>query len=434
MDSPGGTTVTDPGAALPDDLLDAAEANLVARREAGAEQLRIAYAWAFSHRRRVRDHVDEETRAERDVRRIGAYAYPVGDYASGELALAWQIHPLAAQKLMGHAVDLVHRLPHTWAAVQALRLDEWVARKISTLTRELGFDQAQWVDAQIADKLGALPPGWLLTHVEAKVVAADQQAAEEKWAQAASERTVHLARETEHGTRNLFARLNAADAVRLMATIMLIAKHLPDLPDLPDSEGETSDQRLARALALLADPQAALALLAGRDPRKGKAVVYVHTTPGQLATGQGVARVEDLGPMTATMLADLLGHSQITLKPVIDLNHGPSGDAYEIPTDIAERVHLAQPADVFPFAEGLSRHLDLDHHTPYDRDGPPGQTAVGNLGKLNRRHHRLKTFAPGWTLTHRARNRYWWSTPDGRSYLVDRNGTHPVGKLDVVVP
>lgn len=408
-----------------DAVLQAAEANLRARREAGAEQLRIAYEWAFSHRRTAREHLDEDVRAERDVRRIGASAYPVYEYASAELALAWEMHPLAAQKVMADAVDLRHRLPHTWAAVQEHRLDAWVARQISTKTRELDFDSARWVDEQVADKLGALPTGRLLTYVEGRVVAADRAAAEEKWAQAAAERTVHAGRESEHGTRTLFARMDAADTMRLMATIMLIARLLPE------GEGETRGQRHARALALLADPQAALELLAGRDPRGGKAVVYVHTTPDQLATGDGVARVEDLGPYTRQMLQDLLKGSQITLKPVIDLSDAPAADSYEIPGHIAERVHLTQPADVFPYAEGTSRGLDLDHTRRYDETGPPSQTTPGNLGKLNRRHHRIKTHAPGWTVARMSRNRYWWTCPSGKAYLVDRGGTHPLPRMDI---
>ena len=64
-----------------------------------------------------------------------------------------------------------------------------------------------------------------------------------------------------------------------------------------------------------------------RDPRRGKAVVYVHTTPEQLAavTGADVARVEDIGPATCAMLANILGHDHITLKPVIDLNRDHRG-------------------------------------------------------------------------------------------------------------
>lgn len=418
MDTSGGASIVERDAAL----LAEAEANLTARRQAGAEQLRIAGQWAFSHRRTVRGPDDDD----RDTRRIGASGYPVEEYAAAALAVTWEIHPLAAQKLMADAIDLQARLPRTWTAVQQLRLEAWVARKITSLTKDLTVEQAHGVDEKIARHLGALPPGRLLTVVEARVVDADRPAAEAKWRQAATEHTVHLGRETEAGTRTFFARLRAVDGVRLAHTVDLLAGHLPA------EDGETADQRRARALGLLADPQAALELLAGRDPRGGKAIVYVHTTPGQLATGEGVARVEDLGAFTRTMLQDLLHGASISVRPVIDLDQAPAADCYEIPTAIAERVHLAMPADIFPFAESLSRRLDIDHNEAYDEDGPPGQTRPDNLGKLNRRHHRIKTHARGWKLT-RHGHRYRWTTPTGHTVIVDRHGTHPY-RLDVVYP
>ena len=93
-----------------------------------------------------------------------------------------------------------------------------------------------------------------------------------------------------------------------------------------------------------------------------------------------------------TMLGD---HTRIQLKPVIDLNDTPAPvDRYEIPTRTAEHPRLRQPLDMFPFAAGGSRRTDLDHTIPFvspDEGGPPGQTAIGNLGPLVRHHHRIRT-------------------------------------------
>lgn len=51
---------------------------------------------------------------------------------------------------MADAIDLQTRLPLTWAAVEQLTLEDWVARKIVTKTRELPDDLARQVDADIA--------------------------------------------------------------------------------------------------------------------------------------------------------------------------------------------------------------------------------------------------------------------------------------------
>jgi hypothetical protein len=74
-------------------------------------------------------------------------------------------------------------------------------------------------------------------------------------------------------------------------------------------------------------------------------------------------------------------------------------DGYEVPDRLREAVHLINPADVFPYGSNTGRGLDTDHTIPWqstsgdgDHDvGPPGQTRIGNLGKLTRRHHRIKT-------------------------------------------
>ena len=86
------------------------------------------------------------------------------------------------------------------------------------------------------------------------------------------------------------------------------------------------------------------------------------------------------------------------------------------------RLQLAKPADVFPFASSTSRRLDRDHTRAYDVDGPPGQTVETNLGKLTRHHHRIKTHG-GWSVEQRDR-RFTWTSPHGRVYVTDGQGTH----------
>ena len=95
-------------------------------------------------------------------------------------------------------------------------------------------------------------------------------------------------------------------------------------------------------------------------------------------------------------LRTLLGdRCRISVKPVIDLPAGHTPvDCYEIPARLREQLRLRYPADVFPYAAGVSRRMDMDHTIPYlspDKGGPPGQTKIGNLGPHVRRNHRRKT-------------------------------------------
>lgn len=433
--------------------LDPAEALLAAatdavrrERQGGAEQLAIAYRWALTHRTELWERGDEEdaegvpagrhgrTRLP-DTRTIGAAGYVIDEYCPAELAGVLGMSVTATQRLMADAVDLHNRLPQTWTAVETLLLPVWVARKIAALTHDLSDEAARAVDAEVAGHFGSLTPGRLFPIVAGRVVAADPALADAKAEARRAKRGVWLGRPVE-GSQSLIASLDGADAKRVLATCDRLAQILADAEsdaagDSDDGAPATLDQLRAHALALLGDPASALALLDGRDPRKGKAVVYAHLDATALLShpdptrAHGVARVEDLGPATFTMLRRLLGHDQVTLKPVIDLSEDVAADCYETPSHLAERVHLIKPADIFPFADGIHRNMDLDHTRPFDPHGPPGQTALTNLAKMTRRHHRIKTHG-GWAVEHLPDHRYLWSSPAGRLYLVDHVGTRRI--------
>ena len=413
-------TISGPGSSPPrrrepdaaERLLLRAEESLVAARRAGRERLSVAAEWAWVH------EYDATTAHPLDHwTEIGATGPRAEEYAAAELAVSLQVHPLAAQRLMGDAVDLQIRLPRTWTAVAALRLDDWVARRIVSKTRTLPDDQ-------IADHLGVLPPGRLFAVVEARVVAADAAAADARAEKARTEHGVWPTRPDDRApdTAGMFVRGDAADLLRFRETVEHVADLLAE-----NEENETAGQLRARAVGLLADPQGAADLLAGRNPARGRTTVYVHTTLDQLSASAdttGVARVEDIGPFTRAQLVRLLGHEHVTVKPVLDLADRVAADAYEVSPRMAEQVHLTKPADVFPHAPSTSRSQDHDHTVPYDPAGPPGQTRVDNLGKMVRRHHRVKTHARGWTLFQLPGDRYLWITPHGRHRITDSAGTH----------
>jgi hypothetical protein len=154
--------------------------------------------------------------------------------------------------------------------------------------------------------------------------------------------------------------------------------------------------------------------------------LYVHLTDKTLATGTGVLRAEELGPLLAGQLSELLGHDQVIVKPVIDLHDQVSVHAYEIPDRIRERVRLRHPFDMLPYrtAEATTR-MDLDHITPYDRTGPPDQTNPDNLIPQGRLHHRAKTFG-GWSNRRLPNGAIEWISPHGFRFHVDHTGTHPI--------
>ncbi|TCM51599.1 hypothetical protein [Kribbella sp. VKM Ac-2568] len=156
--------------------------------------------------------------------------------------------------------------------------------------------------------------------------------------------------------------------------------------------------------------------------------VYVHITDQTLLTGGGITRVERFGPVYAARLQELLGHDQITLKPVIDLNNKISVDAYEIPRRIREHIKLTHPVEQFPYGTAETTHnTDLDHIQPYNFNatGPPDQTSTTNLTPLRRYSHRVKTHG-GWRVRRLDDGALQWTTKHGYTFRVDHTGTHPL--------
>jgi len=461
--------------------LAAAEANEHTLIIAETRRLQIAAHWADLHSGGALTE-SRPPGAEHPVRLGGDGTPTVGDFASSELGCVLRISDGAADRLIGDALDLRHRLPKIWMAALAGQVPAYQARRIAVATRHLSVEQAGWVDAQLAPSLGAVSWGRLETLLEAKIIEADPVGAEQRAVLAAQERFVRLGRTSEHGLKLIIARATAGDAIWFKATIDRIAEILAQRGDT-----DSVEVRRSKAIGILAQPAQALQLLCEHqhdewdgpaeptaaaeaaetkhdaepaeaadteqdaepdvvadhqslrlapppfnpDRARPRAVVYVHLSSEALAGGSGVARIEEVGPVLLGRLRSVLGdRCMISLRPVIDLpaGHAPV-DSYEIPARLREQLQLRYPADVFPYAAAVSRRIDVDHTVRYlspDRGGPPGQTRIGNLGPHVRRHHRCKTHG-GWQVRQPEPGIWLWRLPHRRIYLVNASGTHPLG-------
>ena len=141
--------------------------------------------------------------------------------------------------------------------------------------------------------------------------------------------------------------------------------------------------------------------------------------------------MEKLGPMLLSGLKTWLARTdRIVLRPVLDPTdpNTPATrpvDRHDPPPAMRDWVILRDGQCVFPGCRVDARSCDLDHTVPYldpDNGGPPGQTHPGNLARLCRRHHRLKTFT-GWHYTLDPDGSYTWVSPRGQTFT-----THPLPK------
>ena len=437
----------------PRQVLLAVEESRRRRLQAEADQLALAAHWCDLHGEVRFDAEARVAPGSEILVALGGEGTPeVEEFAAAEFGAMNHQHPMAARHLMGDALDLRHRLPRTWRAVHELRLETWVARRIAARTRVLDRSGASYVDEAVAPYLESLPAGRLLALMEAKIIEADPDRAEEARLAAEEARFVRTVRDP-HGISTVVARAATGDVVVLDAMVQRIAEILGE-----DTDTEL-DVRRAEALGLLARPAAALKLLvdaAGRaevppeeltaeldpdltlsralervDPTALVAPVrlFVHLTQDALDEAPGrVARIEGQGPVLARQLRDWLLASRpaLTVTPVLDLADQRPVDGYEFPARLKEALHQVTPADAFPFAVNTGRRRDTDHPAPYvpmDRGGPPGQTGTHNGARLTRHHHRIKTHGE-WKLIQPGPGLYLWRSPHGFWFRVDHTGTH----------
>jgi hypothetical protein len=466
----------------PRDTLAGLELVVRRRRAVEIDDLRLVGHWCDLQSTDPRDDprpdptVPLPSGSDRLVRLGGEGTPRVRELSLCELGIARGVHVLSARAVAADVLDLRHRLPRSWEVFLAGRVDAWLVRRVASLTRELSLAAVAVVDTAAAAALAGEAPGRVLSIVEAKIIEADPAAHQAKVEAEKRRRFVSLTRTDETGLRHVIARVTAGDAAYVDAVVGRVADILAGRPehadaprDLlrslafgwlarpaellrlllehtdPEPAAETDpdpapdggvEPHLPRALAFPADLLAALGRI-NPDRLRPRAVLYVHLHEAALtgagsttkdgapdgAPAAGVARVEGLGPHGLTQLTELLGHTRVTVQPVIDLRDQVSVNRYEHPTRVKERIHLRHPADVFPHASRVSRKVDLDHRIAYRSTGPPGQTGTRNGQPLGRTGHRAKTHL-GYQCTALADGAILWRSPHGLHRLVDQHGTH----------
>jgi hypothetical protein len=426
-------------------LLAAASEAVLARRFGEVRDLKVLVQWAAVH--------SGEPAHPRDrLLELGGAGTPrVQEFCLGEIALARGTGVTATVNALVDGLDLVHRMPQTWAVLESGAAEVGIARRVAKLSRHLPLEVMPVLDAAVARIIGHEAGGRVLAVAEAKIIEADPALHESRVEAERRRRYVSSSRTDEFGLRTVIARCESGDVVWIEATLARVVEIIAPLhPEAtPDETRSIAFGWLARPAELLAlllehrdepealeiEPSRATAFPADlRDALREadlsalapKAVLYVHLHEAALqGLATGVARVEGLGPRTYASLAELLARADLVVKPVLDLSERVRTTAYEHPESLKERGHLVTGGDYWPYATSTARNVDHDHPTPFRDTGPPGQTGTHNSGPLGRRHHRWKTHA-GYRSRQCGAGRYVWLTPHGLGFLVDHRGTRPI--------
>lgn len=440
----------------PGALLTAVRETRRAEERAAADLLVLAHQWAVLHP--ATDPADAATFCARGA--DGATYAPitgvgcpqVAEYSVPELGAVLGVSTDAAKKLLGHALELRHRLPRLWALVHDGRVPAWRARRVAEATIHatpaLSVEAADWVDRQVAAVVGRVGTAQL-DRLVAEAIARFQLACEDAsddGEDAPDPRHVTIDRSPEHfsPTVRVEAELDVDDAVDLDHALQLGAAELTAL-----GSQESLDARRAMALGYLVRRKLALDLAGGDAATDSCSGQREGAGEEREARDRSVARRLDLvvhltadptpddsdGHVlrpTATLekghhlvLVDqvkewcLASHTEVRILPVLDLTEELSSSGYVPGPRLRRQVELRDRTCVFPWCSRPACTADLDHTVPH---GDGGATTSSNLGVLCRRHHRLKTHT-SWQVSQPLAGTFLWTSPHGHRFRRDRQGT-----------
>ncbi len=230
---------------------------------AEATQFALAAHWADLHAPDVVEDVCRSLPGMPRLVRSGPEGCPeVGEYAGAELAVLLGRSTASGEQLIRDAVTVRHRHPGLWAGIRAGRVRVWLATQVARrcARAHLPAPEARWVDEQTTPYVTTLPPGRFLDLVEAKIIGADPDAAQERARARALARFVHAGRTDADGLRTIVARASAGDVTYLVAVLDRIARILTAGGDPRPVEVLRAD-----ALRIVANPARALALLTSEE-------------------------------------------------------------------------------------------------------------------------------------------------------------------------
>ncbi|WP_210440250.1 HNH endonuclease signature motif containing protein [Nocardioides xinjiangensis] len=425
-----------------------------------ARQLDLAAQWADLHPPESIHHAatfsdDGRWGRELEIPIAGEGCPMVAEFSIAELGASLGTSTTAAKRLVGHALELRHRLPRLWAQVQSGRVPAWRARAVAEATIHttpaLTPEAAAYVDSQVAAVASRIGPAQLDRLVAETIERYDLDAVDPSTDPEDGYLHVDPSHATLHsddvhyaGMMRFEAELDIADALDLDRALARGAETLKGF----GSEAPL-DARRSAALGDLARTQTALdlfahgAAVAGTTktadglPVAREVVLHAHfdaTTVGTDTVFETTGRLEErqrlvLLAQVQDWCADT--RTKVTIAPVVDVNAHLAAPGYDIPARLREQVVLRDQTCVFPHCSRPARSCDIDHVMAYDPDAEaegrpqPGPTQTDNLTALCRSHHRLKTHS-AWHYDMPGNGVYEWTSPHGHRYLRDHTGTGPL--------
>ena len=385
------------------------------------------------------------------------------EFLPDEVALIMNFSRGEATRFLATALTLTHRLKDTWAALADGQLNWARARAIAEEVLRHGPDvdahTVATVEAVVLPEAAELSIGALRARVRAEFIRRDNEAADKRRAQARKAADVFLRRSGLEGMLDVVTRLPAEAAHAMVDSVDRLARqakaggdcrpmgviraeiqaNLTLRPFDASRPAVTAQLRVVAPIASLLPGGCN-----GVAEVEGEPVTVAHLRallaavdaicPGGLQPPTGGSLHFDLvgggGDLLATLTRPELERAAARgcrEHPAADCGCGlvgkpPPTDAYE-PTAPQRRWTTARDRGCrHPGCRTRVGWTDLDHVLPHAEGG---ETDCDNLCCLCRRHHRLKTHAPGWMFQLDSGGNLLVTTPSG----VTRISRPPGGYL-----
>ncbi len=316
------------------------------------------------------------------------------------------------------------------------------------------------MDRTTTPYLATLPWGRFVDLLEARIIDADPAAAEARREAAELDRFVVTGQSTEHGLKTLIAKATAGEVIYLVAMVDRLAQILelegdtspgrrPPLqgighprppgpcprpaPQVRDARSVVEERACETSSVVEERACERLETTAPETSRSHPRPSTCTSPASRCETGEGVARMEGVGPITIGQASEFLRHSHVTDQAGDRPRGRRTRRLLRSARPAARAAPPPHPRLRLPVvAVDVSRRMDVDHTTPWSRQArppgtarPPGQTRIGNLGKLTRFEHRTKTHGPGWRHRQPEPGVHVWRTPHGYRFRVDAH-RHPL--------
>ncbi len=361
-------------------------------------------------------------------------------------ALALSEHQVHRRLQTGERLATYH---HVAAAVSDGLLQSWTATKLlehlDALAQHVSPTRLAAIELATVSWLTDRPRtvGQLNARMRRLLVQAREKDGSDDELITSADRGVHVVPADATGLATLVARLPEVDAIAIAGTLRALAAEPIDAGDarsrdqracdlftasltgLRAEHGRTGDTDLVvrgpGSFSVRLDVTIPASALVGRDAPveiPGFGVVPASTARAVAALGRDDVRVRPLvyDPSTGRLVGAAHRHEPIDSQPRIAwLGAVVPSRSYSHPPQMEHLVQLRDATCRAPGCNRRAQSCDCDHVVPY----PQGATSLDNTCCLCRRHHRLKTHAPGWSLRMHEDGTASWTTPTGRSLTTD---------------